>query len=46
VGAARPSARKRGRRQPSEKAPRQAAAIIEDDARGGPASNVTIWNHS
>jgi hypothetical protein len=38
------SGRKRGRGQPAEEAPGQAAAVVEDDAATG--QNLAIWNHS
>jgi hypothetical protein len=41
--ARRASSRKRSRRQPTEEAPGQTAAIVENDAR---RDDLAIWKHS
>jgi hypothetical protein len=44
---ARKSPGKSRRREPSEEAAGQAAAIIDHDGRGEPASDAgLVWNHS
>jgi hypothetical protein len=41
------SGRERGRGQPAEETPGQAAAVVQDDFRPAPVCPIVwIWNHS